>query len=155
VAIPDLVVNVEQARSLAKEIPDAIAKVLKAKKVFKEVTRTESDKGLALAGGLTSADWGNYLTGTLLGNQQNLLQAEFKVLVDGKQVGAIQAYAQRMTGFGNLLIKAMQGKLASQMADDVVASVTSLRAGFPAHASEVNCLTTQKKKKEHPTASPR
>jgi len=147
VAIPDLEVAVPEARTMAREIPDVIAKELVARKIFRTASRENRDSGLVLIGGMTSAAWGSYakdvakqLSPVYLAPEQHFLQVEFKIIADSKQVGAIQVYAQRAIGIGGFPWKLIQGGLAGQMADGVVESMKGLKAGIPAQASEVNCL---------------
>jgi len=147
VAIPDLEVAVSKARGMAKEIPDAIAKELVARKIFREALRQDRNGGLVLAGGMTSAAWGSALLGSVqtaagtgFASEQHFLLVEFKIIVDNKPVGAIQVYAQRFAGLGAVTLGLAQGSLTSQMASGVAESMKGLKSGSPEQASEINCL---------------
>lgn len=78
-------------------VGESVAKALTQKKLFQQVKRVDTEEPLALAGAVTFFHDGSATYGAVFGpasgaKNQNFLQAEFKVMAHGKQVGVIQAH---------------------------------------------------------------
>lgn len=139
ITIPDLESPIPTQKELLKEIPDAIRRELLNKKLFREVLRTKSHGGLALVGSLTREKKGEWPRA--LAVDWNMIQVEFKILVDEKPVGAIQAYAKTtVLGSGVLsggifvaasaIASAVEDGFATNVADIVAECFTGLKSGI-------------------------
>jgi hypothetical protein len=86
-----------QEGTLTNLVANAVAAALLQKKLFKEVNRTGNEEPLTLAGAVTFYQDGSVPHAVLLGGPKSMdfLQAEFKVMVHGKQVGVIQVQGIR------------------------------------------------------------
>ncbi len=149
ITIPDLEMPVPEKNELLKDIPDAIRGKLLDKKLFREVIRAKPHGGLALVGSLTRERKGS-VAAAIVTPQSNIIQVEFKLLVDDKPVGAIQAYAfNTLPGSGILspgggvfmalttaLYRGFEGGLDDKVADILVESFTSLNSGMSSKVEE-------------------
>jgi hypothetical protein len=66
------------------------------------------------------------------------IQVEFKVLLEGNQVGAIQVYAVRPKGLGLATIgMAINGSIAGQIAKGVANSFAEMKGGIGAGSGDM------------------
>ncbi len=138
ISIPDLKAQNLGDVSLLKEIPDTIKKELADKKLFDKIFRENPHGGLALVGSLTRKKDGSIAKSVLFMADENIIQVEFKIMEDDRQIGAIQAYALNNIPMGIAagIARAIQGSLSSQIAERVAISFEGLRSGKYSNCAE-------------------
>jgi hypothetical protein len=112
-------------------VANAIAKALVKKKVFQEVDRGNAGEPLALVGAVTFFHNGAVFS-SLGPKNQSFLQAEFKVMVNGKQRGVIQALG--LIG-KNMIAATAMPSVEDQVANGVAEAMKRMKANIPGEAS--------------------
>lgn len=123
---------------LLMEIPDAIQKELMDRNLFEKIYRENSHGGLVLVGSLTRVKDASIGRSALFMADENVIQVEFKIMEEDRQIGAIQAYALNNIpmGIAASIARAIQGSLADQIAERVAISFEGLRSGKYSNSAE-------------------